>query len=304
MNELYTTAKFWLSQGIATIPIQYMRKDPRIKWLPYTEHLPTHNDIAYWFASRLSNIGIITGWNNLTILDFDNMGKFIKWVRWAKETGNKKAQRIIDETRIVFSKRGVHLYIYCPDAENMKLDKIDILANRKYALIPPSIHPDGKKPYELFRDVLPITISNYTDIFPVEWLDQAEKEQKNDINSNFSEERQAEIIDYDPWKIAGIGEMQPVSVKSIKENLRIEDLFTELYPNNFLSNSDNTGRYKITCCPFHDDHNPSFWIDIEKQICGCHSGCTQKPLDIINLYAKAKAISDREAIKALSSYIR
>jgi hypothetical protein len=299
MNDLYKTAKYWLDQGIATIPLEFKSKKPRYKWFSYTQKLPTENDINFWFSNPFSNIGIITGWNDLTILDFDDMGKFNAWALWVLRYGNREAQRVLNDSRIVFSGRGAHVYVYCANADNMKLEKIDILAHNKFAVIPPSIHPKSNKPYELFRDVAPITISSIDNIFPIEWIKDAEIEKTSTEKYCKPTKIYNQKPEYDPWVIAGTDSTQSDIVEWIKSKIRIENDF---FSPDSLSNSDSYGRYKITRCPFHDDHNPSFWIDTEKQICGCYSGCTPLPLDAIDLFAKMRGISNREAIGILAQY--
>ena len=51
-------------------------------------------------------------------------------------------------------------------------------------------------------------------------------------------------------------------------------------------------------CPFHDDKTPSFWIDTQRGLCGCHT-CGMKPLDVINLFARLNQVSNQEAIREL-----
>ena len=46
--------------------------------------------------------------------------------------------------------------------------------------------------------------------------------------------------------------------------------------------------------------NPSFWIDTTRQLCGCHAGCTPKPLDVIDLFARICSLGNDEAIRVLS----
>lgn len=302
MGILLDTAKFWLNQGIATIPIYYKQKQPKIKWLPYTENLPTEGDITAWFLTDIipTNIGIIAGWNDLTILDFDNLDRYKDWYRWVKTSENDIVRQIAKETRSVISSRGIHLYIYCADAKNMKMNGIDILAKRKYALIPPSIHPNGTK-YTLYRDVMPIRVQRFNDLFPSDWLKCAQIErtanQKQSVNKSTPIPPHTENKTPNAWTIAGTEDNIKDTIERIKQHYRIEDFFSA------ASLKDSGNGYKMTCCPFHDDHNPSFWIDTKKQICGCHSGCTMEPLDVIDLYARLKNISNQQAIHKLARTI-
>ena len=53
-------------------------------------------------------------------------------------------------------------------------------------------------------------------------------------------------------------------------------------------------RFVSLPCPFHDDKEPSFWIDTERNLWGCHA-CGVRG-DVINLYARLKGITNKEAI--------
>jgi DNA primase len=81
-------------------------------------------------------------------------------------------------------------------------------------------------------------------------------------------------------------------VDQIKEYYRLEDFFPQRSPSG--------GDFWMTRCPFHDDKNPSFWLNLEEQICDCHAGCMDKPMDVINLYAALNDLTNREAILMLA----
>jgi len=61
------------------------------------------------------------------------------------------------------------------------------------------------------------------------------------------------------------------------------------------------GRWYHGRCPFHDDHSPSFWVDIERGMWGCYVCGTG---DVINLVAKSKAITVQQAINELAQELR
>jgi hypothetical protein len=70
----------------------------------------------------------------------------------------------------------------------------------------------------------------------------------------------------------------------------------------YLPDAERTsrdGRWWRAACPFHSDKNPSFWVDALNGICGCFGGCTHKPLDVINLYARLNGINNVDAIHDL-----
>lgn len=298
MGKLLETAKYWRNFGIATIPVGYKSKRPSIKWSSYTEQMPTEDEMQYWFASDLANIAIIIGWQNLCIIDFDDMDVFLKWYIWTTETGGKAKETAL-RARMHKSARGMHVYILCENAENMKLPKIDVLAERKYALLPPSIHPTGVA-YEVYQDTLPMPVNSLYDVLPKKLLDEAyaQKAPKAPAPSMTLSEPEPVIasVSYDPWIIAGKTSQQDQNlIASIKSQITIESIL-----NLDWQDSGGAGRWKVARCPFHDDKNPSFWLDTVNQICGCHAGCTPLPLDVIDLYARLHGIDNTQAIKELA----
>jgi hypothetical protein len=296
MNELRKTAQFWADLGIATIPVAYKMKQPKVKWLTYTERLPTNAELDIWYASDISNIGIITGWQGLTIIDFDDMDVFYKWLFWA-ERFSPTSRKVSQQARLHLSARGAHLYLICPNADNMKLPKIDVLADRKYALIPPSVHPSGAK-YQVYRDGLPMFVQSLYDVLPKKLIDKAlaQKAPKGNNTTTIPSDPTLTSVDFDPWALAGLG-TDPNLVDKIKAQVPITSILSGWI------DSGGNGRWKMTKCPFHDDRNPSFWLDTVNQVCGCHAGCTPLPLDVIDLYARLHGISNETAIRELAKRI-
>jgi hypothetical protein len=43
-----------------------------------------------------------------------------------------------------------------------------------------------------------------------------------------------------------------------------------------------SGKWRLYCCPFHGDTDPSFGIDTEKQRATCFSGCTEGSIDLLD----------------------
>jgi DNA primase len=74
------------------------------------------------------------------------------------------------------------------------------------------------------------------------------------------------------------------------------DVLARFAPASFAT-IKGAGRYRSARCPFHEDKKPSFWIDTELQIWGCHR-CGIKG-DVINLFSKLAGKTNGEAIKEL-----
>lgn len=306
MNALQT-AKYWKQLGISTIPIVYGSKQPRVRWLPYTERLPEDSEMQNWYA-RESNIAIVTGWQDLCILDFDDESKMLAWRTWADDElrirHNAKPSTVYRTTRIHHSARGYHVFVFCEGAENMKLPKLDILADRKYALIPPSLHPSGAH-YEVYQSGIPMRINSLYDVLPKKLLDaaytaKAPKTVQATAAPTIPSDPDPLLIPDDAtmWEVMGTAyDQNPQMVRKIKDKWRIESMFPGAI------RSGGNGRWMLTLCPFHDDHNPSFWIDTEQQICGCHSGCTPLPLDVIGLYARLHNVDNTTAIREMAAHL-
>ena len=60
-------------------------------------------------------------------------------------------------------------------------------------------------------------------------------------------------------------------------------------------------RFVTVNCPFHEDKEPSFWIDTDRNLWGCHACNTRG--DVINLFARLKGITNAEAIREMGAAI-
>lgn len=290
MNKL-ENAKQFLSMGIAVIPLRHRGKEPESAmmggtWERYKAQLPTEYDLIRWLGSGWQNYGVVMGWNNLAVIDFDNADVFEIWQGYFK-----MIRRVYDQPYIVRSARGAHVYITLPgEYQNSKRVGVDIKVHG-YVAGPGSVHPSGVTytpeateyqfpevydldtllPPELFPPVTPSESQSVVNPLPVVFTGQTE---------------------YDPFEAAGrANSMDLVSV--VKASVRIEDVF----PDRIKTSAD--GRWWAAKCPFHDDKRPSFWIDTRLQLCGCQV-CGMKPMDAINLYARMNHMSESNAVSAMA----
>jgi hypothetical protein len=285
------TAIFWKSLGIATIPIIYRDKRPdsklllNHKWEPFQKNLPTDTELAKWFSSGFHNIGVVVGWQNLVVIDFDTIPAYNKWLLWITR---KPFNKILKSTLKVQTYRGVHVYLITEyPAQNAKLEGIDIKAQGGYVLTPPSIHPSGAS-YSVIEGKFPSRVEALSDVLPTELLiSHTEYSSSEVVNINALPKFHCE----DPW-VAAENVFSPSEdlIYQIKKKYRIEQL---------LNVQIKKGRWLTTQCPFHDDQSPSFWIDIQRQLCGCFT-CCMKPMDVINLYAHIHNLTVQEAIRVLA----
>lgn len=301
-KRLLQTAGFWLSQGIAVIPIMFLGKKPEVEWLKYTEQLPNGAEINEWFYGNLHNIGVITGWKNLVVIDFDVFAQYLNWKNWCEANGGD-ALRVMKSTRIVHSARGAHVYLYTEQkAENMKLPGVDILADRKYVLAPPSIHPSGVL-YEIEHDALPVHAESLECVLPEEWLIDRIDVKSSESSSACVSGGFGSVDLPDPFDAIENFDFSKRKSDSLISDIRMRFRIEDFFPDR-KSTDHGAGRWFIARCPLHNDQNPSMSIDVFNQVCSCRAGCYgSKPLDVINLFAKMNAISNAEALVRLQQML-
>ena len=280
-------ATTWHNLGIATIPVRYKDKRPTVAWDKYKTELPTREDLHTWFGRGRSNYGVITGWRELVVLDFDDTQEWTNWRIWA---GANKIM-IADDAFQVLSSRGVHVYLRQPNAgRNKKVGKIDIKTSG-YVLGPGSIHPSGAE-YRAMREEIHLPlIMTLSDILPAALLSS-----HTELPENVILPPRRQVAATNPWDVvndppAASGTL----IKAIKDKFRVEDFFVDKV------RTSSNARWYLTRCPLHEDKEPSFWLDTEHQLCGCFAGCTPKPLDVINLYARLHGLSNALAIAELAA---
>lgn len=273
---LFETAKFWTDHGISVIPIGYYSKRPIIKsWEPYKNRLPTEFELEQWFPNELRNIGLITG-NNLVVIDFDVMEVFNYWFSLFPLN-----------TYMVKTRRGVHVYVIAQEpAKNYHSDLLDVKAERGYVLIPPSIHPSGYQ-YQVYNQADILWIDRLEDVLPKSFTPEPER---------IPMHTEPLKIESDPWIIADSAvTFDKDVIQAIRKQISILSMVG-------AEKSSSDGRWYVSFCPFHEDHNPSFWIDTVRGLCGCRK-CNIKEMDVINLFARLNHISNQDAIRELQKML-
>ena len=301
LNQLLDTAEYWtLGLGIAVIPLGYRAKRPdgqalkqagykangAPEWQRLKAELPGEDVLRLWFAGPQRNIGIITGWQGLVVIDFDDRAGYDAWLRWAQHAG-ELAQTVAEVTHRVFSARGVHVYVGVDEeVQPFTVGAIDIKAAGGYVLAPPSIHPSGAR-YSAWSNWAPVVhVECLADVFPFE---QPHDKQPPPAATG-------PTAGADPWAWT---EHAPAGV-SVHEVKRQVDILA-LLPGAHKTSSD--GRWWMVRCPLHDDQHESMWIDAVGQRCGCMAGCTAKSMDVIDLYKRLRAVDTSAALRELAGLV-
>lgn len=295
----FDTALHYLQLGLAPIPVKYRDKRPLVKWGPYQKELPTEDQVKRWFSCpQKKNIAVVTGHQGLTVVDFDDADVYVQWLTWATNTGGYVGSVAARSYR-VRTARGIHLYLRLQYATRTRalVDKnhqrigIDIKSRKGYVLAPPSIHPSGIV-YRAENPTAPVlSVQALSDVLPAHVLIEEQRLDSEIILPTIKPHTSNDL-----WYVIEHPEHSDSIVTKIKEGLTLEQFFP------MRTKPAQSGRYWMTRCPLHDDKNPSMWLDLSIQRCGCFAGCTEegKSLDVIGLYARLNDLSNRDAIRVLA----
>lgn len=267
----------FLKSGIAVIPVLPFSKKPSVRWLKYQHRLPTHTEQSIWFRpGRQINYAVICGWRGLVVLDFDAIRGFLTWQSWAIAEGGA-ARRVALETYRVRTSRGMHVYLFVDDMPRCgKFQWGDIKGRGGYVLIPPSVHPSGAI-YMAVDEAAPVLrVQELGEVIPdpppvpAVWIPT-------------------------PTRVYATSSLWPATIlEQIKERISVLEYFPD-------ARHTGQNRWYVAQCPFHQDRNPSLWIDTVKGLVGCYAGCTSRPLDVVGLHARLHGMDDRAAIRELGA---
>lgn len=284
MNTL-STARSWVQAGYSVIPIRYRDKRPAFDalrltgqehgsgWGEYKTRLPTDDELRLWFGGPRRNLGIVTGFAGLVVLDFDSQAAYQTWRLWGDTQGGIIPE-IAGTAYQVLSRRGVHLYVQVAEpVTSYSVGAIDVKAQWGYVLSEGSIHPSGHL-YTSMGETIP-TIERLADVFPIEATPQPIRAQAVEIT--------------DPWESATRAvSAGGLDLLRIKARVSLQDV---------LGIQAQPGTYQWVCCPIHADTAPSMRLYADGHYhcygCGAHG-------DVIDLYAALHHLTPREAMVALA----
>jgi len=224
-----------------------------------------------WLKDQGNNYALATGHAGLIVLDFDSMALYD---RWAAEVG------CISDTFTVATFRGYHVYYRSDDLRSWKAEGVEVLASGKAVMGPYSMHPEGGL-YLPFKNPQIRLIDTVSDLpFLIDTRPVLPKPPEKP-----------------PERINSPGQGKSI-IAEIKATWGIADALQQLQPRTFKT-LRGSGRWLTGNCPFHDDHHPSFWIDRQRDLFGCHA-CDARG-DVINLVALTYGISSKDAIRSIKA---
>lgn len=148
----------WYNLGFKIFPVRKDSKQPNINsWVPYQEKQPSRKEVEKWIKDELfENIGCACGFVSkgkfLVVIDLDS--------KEAVEIFAADIKELMKNTLVVRSGgtgTRYHVYFYTdipPEhPEHPNQPKMDILTIGSYVLLPPSIHPETEREYEIVSSV-------------------------------------------------------------------------------------------------------------------------------------------------------
>ena len=255
MPDMLSSAMALRDAGWSVIPLRWRDKRPdgaALKWVASLddEGFPTWNtykgrtatdaELRTWFAlSGRHNLGVVTGYNGLTVIDFDTMDAYDAWLIVASDLG-PTSKMCAESTYRVRTARGMHVYIHTEaPVTSYSVGKIDVKAQWGYVLTEPSVHPCGHLYQGDGQQI--VTVGALSEVFPL----QPTAVPNSEVSS-------VRVLWDDPWDSVdhATGPIGAGAIETIK--LR----FT---PADILGLGATRGRVMIKC-PLHADTNPSFTI--------------------------------------------
>lgn len=266
LQKQYKVALTWLFRGVPLVPLQPRSKIIVASFGPCSKHITTEDAAWFWFHERQCNLALVTG-NGLVVLDFDRREDYDAW---------RASCLGLSETYTELTPRGAHVFLAGESASGNLAGGIEVKGRDAVVMSSPSIHPSGfeYRPIDKDAAILPVRGD-----FPL--LSESPKPKP-----------------------------QAMSKASMPSNSEGKDTLTRIkaaFPVLDLAQSltrikSSNGRWWHGRCPFHDDKRPSFWVDAERGLWGCHA-CNVRG-DVINLYAMHHGSSVQDAIKAMAAVLQ
>jgi len=288
MSTVLEAAKSWIAAGFSIIPLGWRSKRPafdalkatgcvdangRPVWEMFKERQAGERELRTWFGGPRRNLGVVTGYHGLVVIDFDNLDAYQAWQSWAKMAGGHVAE-IEATTYRVASARGMHVYLVVEEpVDSYKVSEIDVKGRWGYVLVPPSVHPSGYIYQGYGAKIMRVT--RLSDVFP--FAPQPIR------GTTISE------VPADPWEAASRAVVcSGEALRVAKQRVRFADLVC-------IVREDRGGAWAL--CPLHQDTQPSLRLyrDGRWYCFGCHAWG-----DVVDLYAAIHRLTLRESIAELA----
>lgn len=270
--ETYSSALDWLGRGWTLLPIMPGTKYKARNFGRHLARLVDPGQAAEYFqeSSVRWNLGVVAPDDGF-ILDFDDWGVYLDWVRYVKCFD----ERIVKSYTEITPNDGAHVFLRGEIPHGFQ--PVDGVEVKHDVVVAPSV-VEGRE-YEVLHDG-----SIY----------------RGSLDACFFSLSRTWFNSLPGWTPSMGVSLVDVSTRldKVKSSLAIYDLMKKYYPKIDLRGRPGSP-FVAGRCPFHQAKTPSscFWINTQKNIFGCHS-CKARG-DVINFYALCNRIDNSQAVKEL-----
>lgn len=141
-------ARKYTINGFSVVPVRHGEKFPAVEWKEFQTRIATDQELKEWFPTDDTHgLGIVCGKisGNLICLDFNSLEAYEEFLT------DPDCEKLAESAAVACSARGHHLF-FRATAETysrelllrgIEIAKIDLLAEGRMVVIPPTLHPDG-----------------------------------------------------------------------------------------------------------------------------------------------------------------
>lgn len=287
MNPTLNAAIGWLERGVTPIPALPRDKRPAVDWRVWQNQRPSQRIVESWFKDPELNIGVINGGpSHFCDIDFDDPSSYNTWLAECLKRDDIWHDIALKSYR-VWASRGPHIPLYTRNLEKsrkLRSKHIDIRSQGNFTIVAPSIHPSGK-PYRAIGNPEQIySVDSLEEIFPVEAPIVLAKKIPQ------PEEQIIDVFD---------ARWHQMSIQEIKRSVHIVRFVAEF---THVKSTSPDGNWWMAKCfaPGHEDHHPSFRIDVRHHCASClKCGCMLQDdhgLDVIDLYMRLCNCNIQQAV--------
>lgn len=270
---IYESALDWLGKGYHLLPIQPGTKKQATGFGLHQKQITNAQEAKQYFFDELSRFNLaVVATEGSFILDFDNWDLYESWLRFVKRFDDKITTSYAEIT----VNNGAHVFLRGEIPNGIQL--VEHVEIKRVVLVAPSI-VDGRE-YEVIHGGEIYSGPLDACFFP---LSKSPLTVATGTAATAAPRAKTQIVN------------SRSKIEAIKANFSILNLTKKYFPKTILR---GRGKYLTACCPFHKETEPSFWIDTDKNIFGCHA-CKVKG-DVINFFALVNGIDNPAAIAEMS----
>jgi hypothetical protein len=260
---VYPVALALLDAGYPLVPLKTGSKWIRAGYGPAQKHVTTYGEAFHWFAELGSNVGILSGGDpGLTVLDFDSEAVYqVAIERWP----------VLARTFTVRTATPGHYHVYTltGDLPSGTAFGVEIKCRGRVVVGPASV-VEGKRYTPLdwrapFVRIDPVSFSLFSELTQAKPV--ALKKRKDDSGTDLVSRIKR------TWSLVEVCESHKIKLAG-------------------------SGRLRRAKCPFHDETEASFTIDLARGLWRCF-GCGRHG-DVVNLLAQLEGMTVQEAIRAMA----